>query len=175
LWACGCWWNDHRRWWDLYRRWSSSQLKFLLLKGDNKCLNQGDALLRVFGTAHEEFVVPVLLEFLGLLAKCASNAFAELQLCSGPSCIEIGETFSAKVFHLGEEFLELADAASKVFDRGGFGSGAGVFGCFCSCHGVWEKSSPASTTWQENMGKRAGTPVEAGRCVRGISHGLVAG
>jgi hypothetical protein len=127
LWACGCWWNDHRRWWDLYRRWSSSQLKFLLLKGDNKCLNQGDALLRVFGTAHEEFVVPVLLEFRGLLAKCASNAFAELQLCSGPSCIEIGETFSAKVFHLGEEFLELADSASQLFNGGSFGPGAGLF------------------------------------------------
>jgi hypothetical protein len=111
----------------LYRGYSPSQIIFFLLKRGNKCLDQGNALLRVFGTAHEKFVVPMLLELRGLLAKRAANALAELQLCSGPSRIEIGEAFSAKVFHLGEEFLELADSASQLFNGGSFGPGAGLF------------------------------------------------
>ena len=98
--------------------------------------------------------MPMFLEFRGLLAKRTANALTELQLCSGPARVEIGEAFSAKVFHLCEEFLELSDATGELFNRGSFGSRAGLFGCFYSCHGVWEKSSPASTTWQENMGKR---------------------
>jgi hypothetical protein len=42
----------------------------------------------------------MLLEFRGFLAKRAANALTELQLCSGPGRVEIGEAFSAKVFHL---------------------------------------------------------------------------
>ena len=51
------------------------QVQFLMLKRGNKGLDQGDALLRVLRAVHEEFVVSVLLEFRGLLAKCAANAF----------------------------------------------------------------------------------------------------
>ena len=94
---------------------------FLLLNLGNQGLDQGDALLRVLGAVHEEFVVPMLLEFLGLFAKRSANALAELQLCSGPGRVEIGEAFSAKVFHLREESLELPDATGKFFNRGSFG------------------------------------------------------
>ena len=97
------------------------EVTFLLLKCGNKSLDQGDALLRVLVAVHEEFVVSMLLEFRGLFAKRASNALAELQLCSGPGRVEIGEAFSAKVFHLREEFLELPDATGKFFNRGSFG------------------------------------------------------
>ena len=102
-------------------RGSSLQVTFLFLKCGNKGLDQGDALLRVLGATHEEFVVPMLLELRGLLAKRAANALAELQLCSGPGRVEIGEAFSAKVFHLREEFLELPDATGELFNRGSFG------------------------------------------------------
>ena len=103
------------------------QVTFLLLKCGHKGLDQGDALLRVLGAVHEEFVVPMLLEFRGLLAKRAANALAELQLCSGPGRVEIGEAFSAKVFHLREEFLERPDATGELFNRGSFGPRAGRF------------------------------------------------
>lgn len=103
------------------------QVTFLLLKRGNKSLDQGDALLRVLRAVHEEFVVPMLLEFRGLLAKRAADAFAELQLCSGPGCVEIGEAFPANVFHLCEEFLEVSDTTGKLFNRGGFGPRAGLF------------------------------------------------
>ena len=112
------------------------QVKFLLLKRGNKGLDQIDALLRVFGAVHEEFVVPMLLEFRGLLAKRAANALTELQLCSGPGRVEIGEAFSAKVSHLCEEFLEISDATGELFNRGSFGPQAGLFCCFYSCHEV---------------------------------------
>ena len=46
------------------------------------------------------------------------------------------ETFSAYVFHLCEELLELSDATGELFNRGGFGARADLFRCFCSCHGV---------------------------------------
>jgi hypothetical protein len=97
------------------------QVTFLLLKCGHKDLDQGDALLRVLRAVHEEFVVPMLLEFRGLFAKRAANALAELQLRSGPGRVEIGEAFSAKVFHLREEFLELPDATGELFNRGSFG------------------------------------------------------
>jgi hypothetical protein len=99
----------------------------LLLKHGNKGLDQGDTLVRVLRAVHEKSVVPVLLEFRGFLAKRAANALTELQLCSGPARIEIGETFSAKVFHLCEEFLELSGATGELFNRGGFGARAGLF------------------------------------------------
>lgn len=86
------------------------QVAFLLLKRGNKCLDQGDALLHVLRAVHKKFGVPMLLEFRGLFAKRAANALTELQLCSGPARVEIGEAFSAKVFHLCEEFPELPDA-----------------------------------------------------------------
>jgi hypothetical protein len=69
----------------------------------------------------------MLLEFMGLLAKRAANALAELQLGSGPGRIEIGETFSAKVFHLYEKFLELCGATGELFNRGSFGPYARLF------------------------------------------------
>ena len=106
---------------DLLGRGSSLQVTFLFFKYGNKGLDQGNALLCVVGAVHGEFVVPMLLEFRGLFAKRASNALAELQLCSGPGRVEIGEAFSAKVFHLREEFLELPDATGKFFNRGSFG------------------------------------------------------
>jgi hypothetical protein len=108
----------------------------LLLKHGNKGLDQGDALVRVLRAVHEKSVVPMLLEFRGFFAKRAANALTELQLCSGPARIEIGEAFSAKVFHLCEKFLELPDATGEIFNRGGFGARADLFRCFCSCHGV---------------------------------------
>ena len=103
------------------------QVKFLLLKCGNKGFDQGDTLLRVLRAVHEKSVVPMLLEFRGLLAKRAANALTELQLCSGPGRVEIGEAFSAKVFHLCEEFLELSDATGEFFNRGSFGPRAGLF------------------------------------------------
>lgn len=106
----------------------------LLLKGGNHGLDQGDALLRSLRAVHEELVVPMFLEFLGLFAKCAANAFPELQLCSGPGCVKVGEAFSAKVFYLREEFSECSDAAGEFFNRGGFGASTGLFRYFCSCH-----------------------------------------
>ena len=103
------------------------QLTFLLLKRGNKGLDEGDALLRLLRAIHEEFVVPMLLEFRRLLAKRAANALTELQLCSGPGCVEIGEAFSAKVFHLCEEFLEISDTTGELFNRGSFGPRTGLF------------------------------------------------
>ena len=103
------------------------QVKFLLLKRGNKGFDQGDALLRVFRAVHEESVVPMLLEFRGFLAKRAANALTELQLCSRLGGVEIREAFSAKVFHLCEEFLELSNTAGELFNRGGFGARAGLF------------------------------------------------
>jgi hypothetical protein len=76
------------------------QVTFLLLKRGNKGLDQGDAQLRVLRAIHEKSVAPMLLEFRGFLAKRAANALTELRLCSGPGRVEIGEAFSAKVFHL---------------------------------------------------------------------------
>jgi hypothetical protein len=98
------------------------QVEFLLLKRGNKGLDQGDALLRVLTAAHEQFVVPMLLEFRGFLAKRAANALTELQLCSRLGRIEIREALSAKVFHLCEEFLEISDTTVELFNRGGFGA-----------------------------------------------------
>lgn len=98
------------------------QVTFLLLKCGNKGLDQGDALLRVLRAVHEEFVVPMLLEFRGFFAKRAANALAELQLCSGPGRVEIREAFSAKVFHLCEEFMEISDATGEFFNRSSFGA-----------------------------------------------------
>ena len=69
----------------------------------------------------------MLLELRGFFAKRAANALAELQLCSGPGRVEIGEAFSAKVFHLCEIFLEVSDAAGELFNRGGFGPHARRF------------------------------------------------
>ena len=103
------------------------QVKFLLLKRGNKGLDQGDALLRVLRAVHEESVVPMLLEFGGLLAKRAANALTELQFCSRLGRVEIREAFLAKVFHLCEEFLELFDTAGELFNRGSFGARAGLF------------------------------------------------
>jgi hypothetical protein len=103
------------------------QVTFLLLKRGNKGLDQGDALLRVLRAVHEKSVLPMLLEFRGLFTKRAAKALTELQLCSGPSRVEIGEAFSAKVFHLCEEFLELSGATGKLFNRGGFGARTELF------------------------------------------------
>ena len=103
------------------------QVKFLLFKRGNKGLDQGDAPLRVLRAVHEKFVVPMLLEFMGPLAKRAANALTELQLSSGPGCVEIGEAFSAKVFHLCEKFMEHSGATGEIFNRGSFGPHARLF------------------------------------------------
>ena len=133
-------------------------MKFFLFQCGNTRLDQGDTLQRLLRSVHENPVMTMRLEFRGSLTKRAANAFTELQLCSGPACVEIRETLSAKVFHLCEEFLELSDAAREFFNRGRFGPRARRFCYFCSCHRIWGKSSPAFTTWQENMGKLTGPP-----------------
>src|SRR5205085_9351468 len=91
----------------------------------------------------------------GFFAKGATDTLTKLLLCSGPGRVEIGEAFSAKVLHLREKFLEVSNSTSELFYRGSFGPHARLFRCLCSCHGMWEKSSPGFATWQENMGKRA--------------------
>lgn len=96
------------------------KITFLLLKRSNEILDECDALLRFLRATHEEFVVPMFLEFRGLFTKRATDAFTELQLCSGPGGVEVREAFSAKVFHLCEEFLKVSDTAGEFFYRGGF-------------------------------------------------------
>ena len=103
------------------------KITLLLFKRGNKGLDECDALLRLLRAVHEKSMVPMLLEFRGFLAKRATNTLTELQLCSGPARIEIRKTFSAKVFHLREEFLELSDATRELFNRGSFGPRAGRF------------------------------------------------
>ena len=134
------------------------QVKFFLFQCGNKRLDQGDALPRLLRGVHEKPVMTMLLEFRGSLTKRATNAFTKLQLCPSPGRVKIRETLSAKVFHLCEEFLELLSATSELFNRGRFGPRARRFCYFCSCHRIWGKSSPAFTTWQENMGKQTGPP-----------------
>jgi hypothetical protein len=97
------------------------KITLLLLKRGYKGLDEGDALLRLLRVTHEELVVPMLLKLGRLLAKRAANALTELQLCSGPGCVEIWEAFSAKIFHLCKKFLELSDATGELFNRGSFG------------------------------------------------------
>jgi hypothetical protein len=72
-------------------------------------------------------VVPMLLEFRGFLAERATNTLTELQFCSGPGCIKIGETFSAEVFHLRKKFLKVLNTTAQFFDRGSFRPHAGLF------------------------------------------------
>ena len=103
------------------------QVSFLLLNLGNKRLDQGDTLPRVLRTVHEKSMVPILLVFRGLFTERAANALTELQLCSRLARVEIREAFSAKVFHLREEFLELPDATGELFNRGSFGPRAGRF------------------------------------------------
>jgi hypothetical protein len=77
------------------------------------------------------------LELWGFFAKCASNAFTKLQLCSRPGGVDIRETFSAKILHLPEKFLERGCATREFVDRSGngrFGARTGLFRYFCSCH-----------------------------------------
>ena len=54
------------------------KITFLLLKRGNKGLNECDALLRLLRAVRKKFGVPMLLEFLGLFAKRATNALTEL-------------------------------------------------------------------------------------------------
>ena len=103
------------------------QITLLLLKRGNKGLDECDALLRLLGAVRKKFGVPMLLEFRGLFAKRATNALTELQLRSGSARVEVGKAFSAKVFHLCEEFLEVSDATGELFNRGSFGPRAGLF------------------------------------------------
>ena len=105
----------------------SLQVKFLLLKRGNKGLDQGDALLHVLRAVHEKSVVPMLLEFMRPLAKREANALTELQLSSGPGRVEIGEAFSAKVFQLCEELMELSGVTGELFNRDSFGPHARLF------------------------------------------------
>ena len=103
------------------------QVNFLLFQGGDKALNQSNALPRLLRAVHWKSVVTMLLEFRGFLTKRAANALTELQLCSRLGRVEIREALSAKVFHLCEEFLELSDATSELFNRGGFGARAELF------------------------------------------------
>ena len=103
------------------------QVTFFLFQCGNERLDQSDALPRLLRTVHEKSVVTVLLEFWRFLAKRAANTLTELQLCSGPGRVEIGEAFLAKVFYLREEFPECSDATGELFNRSSFGTGAGLF------------------------------------------------
>ena len=67
-------------------------------------------------------MVPMLLIFRGLLAKRAADALTELRLGSCYCRVEIWEAFSAKIFHLREEFMEISGATGELFNRGGFGA-----------------------------------------------------
>jgi hypothetical protein len=98
------------------------QVPFFLLKRGNQVFDQGDALLRVLRAVHEKSMVPMRLVFRGLLAKRAADALTQLQLCSCYCRVEIREAFSAKIFHLREEFLEISSATGELFNRGGFGA-----------------------------------------------------
>jgi hypothetical protein len=71
--------------------------------------------------------MPMFLEFSGFFTKRSTDALTELQFCSGSGRIYIGEAFSAKVFHLCEEFLKVCDTTGKFFYRGGFSPQAGLF------------------------------------------------
>jgi hypothetical protein len=102
------------------------KITFLLLKPGNEILDECNALLRFRRVTHEKFVMPVFLELRGFLAKRSTDALTELQLCPGSSRIEIGEAFSAKVFHLREKFLKVSDTTSEFFYRGGFDPQAGL-------------------------------------------------
>jgi hypothetical protein len=72
-------------------------------------------------------MVPMLLEFRRLLAKRATDALTELQLCSCDCRVDIWEAFPAKVFHLRKEFLEIPGATGELFNRGGFGTRTELF------------------------------------------------
>lgn len=106
----------------------------LLLKRGDQGLDEADALLCRLRAVHEEFVVSMGFKLRRLFAECAANTFPELELCSGPGRVQIGEAFSPKVFYLSEKFPECADAAGELFNCGGFGASAGLFRYFCSCH-----------------------------------------
>ena len=54
------------------------KITFFLLKPSNEILDEYDALLRFLGATHEEFVVPMFLEFRGLLPKRSTDALTEL-------------------------------------------------------------------------------------------------
>jgi hypothetical protein len=69
----------------------------------------------------------MLLEFRRLLAKRTADALTELQLCSGYCCLDIRETFPAKVLHLRKEFLEIPGATGELFNRGGLGANSELF------------------------------------------------
>ncbi|HSQ52509.1 MAG TPA: hypothetical protein VLL94_14755 [Nitrospiraceae bacterium] len=96
------------------------QIQFFLLQCGNQRLDQRDTLPRLLGAVHEKSVVAMLLEFWRFLTERASNAFTELRLYPSPGRIEIRKAFSAKIFHLCEEFMELSGATGELFDRGSF-------------------------------------------------------
>ncbi len=118
-----------------------------------------------FRAAHEKSVVPMLLEFRGFLAKRAANALAEMQFCSRLGSVGIREAFPAKVFHLCEKFLELSNTAVSSSIVAALERERDCSDVFAQCHRVWRKSSPASTTWQENMGKRTGGLAGCGKII----------
>jgi len=94
------------------------QIQFFLLQCGNQRLDQSDTLPRLLRAVHEKSMVAMLLEFWRSLTERASNAFTELQFYPSPGRIEIREAFSAKIFHLCEEFLELSGATGELFDHG---------------------------------------------------------
>ena len=72
-------------------------------------------------------MVPMLLVFRGLFTKRAADTLTELQLCSCYCRVDIREAFSAKIFHLRKELLEIPGATGKLFNRGGFGARTDLF------------------------------------------------
>ena len=54
------------------------KITFLLLKRSNEILDECNALLCFLRATHEEFVVPMFLEFRGLLTKRSTDALTEL-------------------------------------------------------------------------------------------------
>ncbi|MGH7181007.1 MAG: hypothetical protein ACREJN_03405 [Nitrospiraceae bacterium] len=54
------------------------EITFLLFKRSNEILDECDALLCFLRATHEEFVVPMFLEFRGFFTKRATDALTEL-------------------------------------------------------------------------------------------------
>ncbi len=92
------------------------QVKFLVLEGGNKGFDQDDTPVGFLRTANKQLVMLVGLEFRRPFTEVFADTFAQLQFRSSSRGVEIGETFSPQVLHLVEEFLELLDAARRLFD-----------------------------------------------------------
>jgi hypothetical protein len=79
-------------------------------------------LLGFLRISNQQFVAAILLKFRRLISERAANAFSKPEFCASSSGITIREAFPPKIFHLGENLLELFQAAADVFNRRGLGA-----------------------------------------------------